>query len=405
MKLQLLIPLALRGLRYHKMRSTLSALGIVFGVAAVIAMLSVSEGVRREILLVIGRLGVTRVSVRASSASQATELDTQGLQSPGLTLADANAIGEILPSIASLAPLRESSEQLVRNGLNSEASIVATTPSYGSTEELLVKDGRFLTGIDLNMAQRVVVLGHGLEEALFPYSSAIGKKIRIGVDWYEVVGALAFREQSRRSSSLSGRDINQAAFIPISCIPKSGGRIDEIAIRIDNAIAVSDSARVIRSIVARRHRGANDFEMFVPQALIAGYERARFQFNVVVGAVAVISLIVGGIGIMNIMLANVTERIREVGIRRSLGATRADIGQQFLMEAMMLTSGGGVAGILLGIFASYVVSNYADWPTVISAWAIIFAMLLAVTTGVAFGFYPAVKSSRKQPVEALRHHQ
>ncbi len=387
----------------HKLRSTLSALGIVFGVGAVIAMLSVGEGARREILAEVGRLGVTRVSVRAGALSEETEHDARALQSPGLTIADARAIVEVCPTIVSLAPLRELSEQIVRDEHRSEATVVATTPSYIRTEELVLREGRFLADTDVREANRVIVLGHDLAASLFPYENAVGSRVRIELEWYAVVGALEPRERSRRGSRLAGRNVNRVAFIPLSVIPEPTGRVDEIAIRIDEAEAVRASARLIESVVSRRHRGARDFELVVPQELIASYERARFQFNVIVGAVAAISLVVGGIGIMNIMLANVTERIREVGVRRSLGASRNDIVQQFLMEALLLTGSGGLAGIVLGAVAAYAVSSYADWPTALSLRAVLAAMTLAVVTGIGFGIYPALKAAQQNPVEALRH--
>lgn len=403
MTLRPLTQLAWRGLTQHKLRSILSALGIVFGVAAVIAMLSVGEGARREILAEVGRLGITRVSVRAGALSEETEFDARALQSPGLTIADARAITEVCPTVASLAPLRERSEQIIRDNRRAEADVVATTPSFGRTEELVLRAGRFLTDTDVSEAKRVIVLGHDLSEALFPYQNAVGSRVRINADWYTVVGALEPREVSRRGSRLAGRNVNRVAFVPLSVVPEPAGRVDEIAIRIDEADAVRDSARLIESVVTRRHRGAKDFELVVPQELIAGYERARFQFNVVVGAVAAISLIVGGIGIMNIMLANVTERIREIGVRRSLGASRNDIVQQFLMEALLLTGSGGAVGVGLGAVASFAVSSYADWPTALSVRATVAAMFLALGTGIGFGLYPAIRASHQNPVEALRH--
>jgi len=397
-----LIQLAARGLALHKLRSTLSALGIVFGVAAVVAMLSVGEGARREILAEVGRLGVNRVTVRAGALSRSTEAEAGKLQSPGLSLADAEAISEVSPNVLSLAPVRTASEQIANGERRAEATILATTPSFARTEELALAGGRFVADADVSDAKRVIVLGHELRELLFPYDEPVGSGVRMGGEWFSVVGALEPRERSRQGGRMSGRNLNRVAFVPLSCMPRDRGLLDEIAVRIDDAGKVRDSARLIESVVRRRHRGALDFELVVPQELLAGYERARFQFNVVVGAVAALSLLVGGIGIMNIMLANVSERIREIGIRRSLGASREDITRQFLAEALMLTTVGGIAGIVLGFALALGISIYAGWPTAVSLRAIAAALVLAAATGIGFGLYPAVQAARSSPVEALR---
>jgi putative ABC transport system permease protein len=397
-----LIQLAVRGLALHKLRSTLSALGIVFGVAAVIAMLSVGEGARREILAEVGRLGINRVTVRAGSVSRTAEVEASRLQSPGLSLSDAEAIGEVCPDVESLAPIRAASEQIANGERRAEAILLATTPSFARTEELVLGSGRFLADADVSDAKRVIVLGHELKALLFPYDEPVGSGVRIGEEWYSVVGALEPREVSRQGGRMTGRNLNRVAFVPLSSMPRERGLLDEIAIRIGDAGKVRDSARLIESVVLRRHRGAPDFELVVPQELIAGYERARFQFNVVVGAVAALSLLVGGIGIMNIMLANVTERIREIGIRRSLGASRDDITRQFLAEALLLTIVGGIAGIAVGFVLAVGISIYAGWPTAVSLRAIAAALVLAAATGIGFGLYPAIQAARSSPVEALR---
>ncbi len=403
MRPHLLVRLAWRGIIIHKLRSTLSALGIVFGVAAVVAMLSVGEGARREILAEVGRLGITRVSVRAGELSRETEQEAAMLQSNGLTLHDAQAIREVCPTIAALAPLRERSVQINTDERRVEAMVVATTPSFARTEDVELAQGRFLADEDIADNKRSVVLGHELAESLIPYRQALAAKVRLDDEWYQVVGTLKARELSKRGSRWGGRNFNRVAFIPISCLPDPQGRVDEIAVRITDSDAVSDSARLIDSIVTRRHRGADDFDLVVPKELLAGYERARFQFNVVVGTVAAISLLVGGIGIMNIMLANVSERTREIGIRRSLGASRVNIVQQFLVEAILLTGAGGGTGIMLGTLASFGVFRYAGWPTALSLWAVLVALSLATSTGLAFGLYPAWQAAGKNPVEALRH--
>jgi putative ABC transport system permease protein len=313
------------------------------------------------------------------------------------------AISEVCPTVESLAPLRQASRQMVRGEHRMESTVVATTPSFARTEEITLGDGRFVADADVKEGKRVVVLGHDLAAGLFPYEQAVGGQVQIGEEWFSVVGTLLPRERSRQGGRLSSRNLNRVAFVPLSAMPSPGGRIDEIAVRIAAEDAVADAAHLIQSVVSRRHRGARDFELVVPQELLAGYERARFQFNVVVGAVAAISLLVGGIGIMNIMLANVTERVREIGIRRSLGASQRDIAEQFLAEALVLTSVGGIAGILLGAAASVGISMYAGWPTALSLRAVLYALSLAALTGIGCGLYPAVTASRRSPVESLRH--
>jgi putative ABC transport system permease protein len=397
-----LIQLAIRGLALHKLRSTLSALGIVFGVAAVTAMLSVGEGARREILAEVGRLGINRVTVRTGALSRSTEVEAGKLQSQGLSLADAEAISEVSSNVESLAPVRTASEQVTNGGRRADATLLATTPSFARTEELALASGRFVADADVADAKRVIVLGHELGELLFPYDDPVGSGVRIAGEWYSVVGALEPREISRQGGRMSGRNLNRVAFVPLSSMPRERGRLDEIAVRIDDAEKVRDSARLIESVIRRRHRGALDFELLVPQELLAGYERTRFQFNVVVGTVAALSLLVGGIGIMNIMLANVTERIREIGIRRSLGASRDDITRQFLAEALVLTTVGGVAGVFLGFVLALGISTYAGWPTAVSFRAVVAALALAAATGIGFGLYPAMQAARSSPVEALR---
>ena len=396
-------PLAWQGLALHKLRSTLSAIGIVFGVTAVVSMMSVGEGARREILAEIGRLGLTRISVRAGGLSEEAESEAVALQSPGLTLRDAEAISEVCPTVANLAPLRVRSVQVVASNRRVEALLIATTPSFESTEEVVIASGRFLSDSDLRDAKRVIVLGHDLSKGLFPYQDAMGKRVRVGEEWYSVVGTLGGRERSKRENRIGGRDINRSALTPLTSLPMLRGLVDEIAITIVDSDEVSGSARLIDSVLRRRHRGASDFDVVVPKDLLAGYERARFQFNVLVGTVAAISLLVGGIGIMNIMLANVSERTREIGIRRSLGASRVDIVEQFLAEAVLLTGAGGAAGILLGVVASFAVSRFAGWPTATSGATLLTALILAGTTGVGFGIFPAWEAASKNPVDALRH--
>jgi putative ABC transport system permease protein len=402
MSFRQLARLAARGLALHKLRSTLSALGIVFGVAAVVAMLAVSHGARRAILAEVGRLGITRISVRAGDLSAEAVAEARALQSPGLGLRDAEAITAACPAVTEVAPLRERAAELQTLERRSQGLVLATTPSYARTDDLDLAQGRFLADADLADRKRVVVLGHELARSLFPYEAAVGSSLRIEGEWFLVVGSLRARERSR-GSPLSGRDLNRVAFVPLSTDERADGRLDEIALQIRRVEQVEASARLIRLVVSRLHRGAHDFELQVPKELLAGYERARFQFSVVVGAVATISLLVGGIGITNIMLASVTERTQEIGIRRALGAARSDVLKQFLAEAVLLTSAGGAVGLLLGAGSALAVSRYAGWPTAVGPLSWVLALLLAAATGIGFGLYPAWRAAQASPVESLRH--
>jgi putative ABC transport system permease protein len=381
----------------------LSALGIVFGVAAVLAILSVSDGARRAILAEVGGLGITRVSVRAARLSAEARDRAEAFQSSGLTLDDADAIAAVCPSLASIAPLREKPVRLVSAERGAEGLLVATTPSYLRTDDLELAGGRFLADLDVSDRKRTVVLGHELGRTLFPYEEPIGRRVRIDEEWYTVVGRLRARERTRKTPLLPQRDLNSCAFVPLTVLVRPEGGVDEIAVQIERRELVESSARLIRSLVARRHRGASDFEMVVPKELLARFEQARFQFTVVMGSLALISLLVGGIGIMNIMLANVSERTAEIGIRRSLGASRVDIVRQFLAEAVLLTTAGGAAGSVLGVAFSLGVAEYAGWPTAITLPSVLASLALAGGTGLFFGLYPARRAAEKAPMDALRH--
>ena len=394
-----LLRLALRNLMVHKLRSTLSVTGVVFGVAAVTAVSSVGEGARREALEQIGDLGIDTITVRARAAAAG------GPPAP-LRLSDAAAVRAVGPDLVAVAPVRDGRAPVQAGGRSTDAGIVGTTSDYASAARLRLAAGRFLAGIDVEQRKRVAVLGASVASDLFPLGDPRGQRVLVGGDWYDVVGVAEGRGSRRaRGGPIRSRDVNRAVFVPLLALDRGTDRrpdgIDEIVVRVDDAEHVSRAAEVVKSVV-KRTTGSDAFEVVVPREILRQKERTQRIFNVVTGAIAAISLLVGGIGIMNIMLASVAERTREVGIRRAVGASRRDIGAQFLVESSLLTATGGVLGTVLGVAGSAAIQQLAGWPTALSAQMLLTGLLTATAVGVGFGFYPAWEAAHLEPMEALR---
>jgi putative ABC transport system permease protein len=401
MKHRALFRLGLRGLLLHKLRSTLSILGVVFGVAAVVAMSSVGEGARREALEQLGALGMDSVTLRARRAPSASA------PAPGaLRLRDAESLARVVPHVVATAPVREANLSAEAGGRRADAVAVGTTPDYALAARLGIADGRFLTALDLRDQKRVAVLGASVAAALFPFGPACGERILLGGDWFQVVGVLHGRSSARgRTSAIRTRDVNRAVFVPLPALdrgadPRPDG-VDEIVMRVDDPRQVTAAAEAAKALVERA--GGGPFDVVVPREILRARERTQRIFNVVTGAIAAISLLVGGIGIMNIMLASVAERTREVGIRRALGATQRDVAAQFLAESSLLTAAGGVLGALLGAGGAALIQQLAGWPTALSPLMLMLALLTALAVGVGFGSYPAWLAARLAPMDALRH--
>jgi len=414
-----LLRLGLRSLLVHKLRSVLSILGVVFGVAAVTAVSAVGEGARREAVAQIGSLGIDTVTVRARPVPSAPPLagpagtpvgaggsTTTGLAF-GLRLADADAVRAVVPHLVAAAAVREAAMGAEAGGRTTDVNVVGTTTAYRDAARLTLSGGRFLTDLDVEDGKRVAVLGATVANALFPFASAVGQRVALGGDWYDVVGVLEGRASTThgRPGPIRTRDVNRAVFVPLGALDRGGdGRvdgIDEIVLRVDDGEQVGASAEVARRVVERT-TGSSAFDVVVPREILRQKERTQRIFNVVTGAIAAISLLVGGIGIMNIMLASVAERTREVGIRRAVGAARRDIAAQFLVESSLLTSAGGVLGAVLGVAGSFAIQALAGWPTALSVGMLLAGLLVAVAVGIGFGFYPAWQAAHLEPMDALR---
>ena len=395
-----LLRLGVRSLLLHKLRSALSILGVVFGVAAVVAMSSVGEGARRVAVEEVGALGIDSLTVRRRPP-------LAGETSPGLSLRDAEAVEAVVPGVIGVAPLRVVSLGAEAGGRRLDVTAVGTVPAYETAASLRAASGRFLSDLDVKDRKRVAVLGASVARTLFPLSPADGERIQLGGDWYEVVGVLEGRATAKgRGGPIRTRDVNRAVFVPLPSLdrgadPRPDG-VDEIVVRVGQDQDVTAAAEVVRSVVGRTS-GGTGVDLVVPKEILRQKERTQRIFDVVTGAIAAISLLVGGIGIMNIMLATVAERTREVGVRRALGATRREVALQFLVEASLLTASGGALGTALGVVGSFLIERLAGWPTALSASMLVLAIFMAVAVGVGFGLYPAWEAARLEPMEALRY--
>jgi putative ABC transport system permease protein len=395
-----LLRLGVRSLKLHKLRSSLSILGVVFGVAAVVAMSSVGEGARRETLAQITSLGIDTVTVRPRPAEPGEKAPAE------LPAAAASSIGRVVPAVRAVAPLRVAELPAEAGGRTAAVTAIGTTPAYRDATRLDVAAGRFLADVDVADRKRVAVLGASVARALFPLGSAPGETVRLGGEWYQVVGVLEGRASPRgRGSAIRGRDLNRSVLVPIGALDRGGDLppdgVDEIVFRVATPEAVVAGAGVALALV-RRATGGEAVEVIVPREILRQRERTQRVFNVVTGAVAAISLLVGGIGIMNIMLASVAERTREVGVRRALGARRRDVAAQFLVESSLLTVAGGLLGSVLGLVGSALIQVLAGWPTAVHPLMLVAALVVALAVGIGFGFYPAWHAAGLDPVEALR---
>jgi putative ABC transport system permease protein len=314
-----------------------------------------------------------------------------------------------LDVIGAIAPIRFVDAAVLRRGKEAAAHVVATHADYAAIADLRATQGRFLSDLDIVDAKRVAILGADVARELFGLLAPVGRRIRIGDDWYTVVGLMeARRVREGRASVIPVRDINRDVYLPITTasarfpLARGAGAIDELAIQVTHAEAVPVVAPIVTRMVLRHHRGVEDFEVIVPAELLAQAQATQRVFNVVMGSIAAISLLVGGIGIMNVMLTTVTERTREIGIRRAVGAPRRAILAQFLIETVLVSTTGGTLGIVLGYAMARGINFYAGWETALSPLATASAFGISVLVGIVFGVYPARRASQMDPIRALR---
>ncbi|MGE0453443.1 MAG: ABC transporter permease [Vicinamibacteria bacterium] len=400
MKRRALLRLGVRGLSAHRLRSGLSVLGVLFGVAAVVAMSAVGEGARRELLAQIESFGIDNVIVRPPIEPGVRDGPAR------LTLREAESLASVVPALEALAPVRELPLAAELGTQRFQAVALGTSPAFAEVGRLRLAQGRFLTPLDLRESKRVAVVGASVARRLAPAGALLGEAIRVGGDWFEVVGVLEPRASPRgRALPIPARDVNGCVLVPLPALV--GGRglasdaLDEIVLRVAGGDAVAGAAAVTRAALVRLTR-RDDFQVVVPREILRGRERARRVFAVVTGSVAALGLLVGGIGIMNIMLASVAERTAEIGIRRAIGASRRDVAAQFLVESALLTSVGGAVGLLLGSAGAFAIQRVAGWPMALAVGPLLLALLAAFAVGIGFGCYPAWRAAQLEPMEALR---
>jgi putative ABC transport system permease protein len=435
----------------NKIRSLLTALGIIFGVAAVIAMLAIGNGAQQEILDQIKLVGVNNIVIKPIIEQKEENLEEKDDKkdkkkfSPGLTMRDLRNIQGTIPGLKKLSPEIVLETNVTRRGLRRSAKLVGVEPSYFEIYNFDLQEGKFFTSEQIRLGSAVCVIGQGIKTRFFPTENPIGKNIKVGTIWLTVVGVLTERYVSKNSISKLGiRDYNMDVYAPLQTILvryrnrdlitadairlaamkrqgnvfiaggnqqdesaekelKNYHQIDRLVIQVDETARLEGTAEIISRMLQRRHYDVVDYEIEIPELLLKQQQRTNDIFNYVLGAIAGISLLVGGIGIMNIMLASVLERIKEIGLRLSIGAKKSDVIQQFLFEAILISVTGGLIGIALGVSMAYIVSEFADIPTIISFTSILLSFGVAATVGLIFGIAPARKAANQDPITSLRY--
>ena len=398
------IKMALEGMISNKLRTMLTLLGIIIGVGAVIAMVSLGFGMKENIKNNISRLG-SNLLIITSGGRTATGARIAAGEGAKLTYDDALAIVRQVDDIAAMSASVNSSYQLVNGNQNWTSRVEGTTPSNFEIQSYDVENGKAFTDRDLSSRNRVCVIGKTVADNLFPDGNAVGSTIRIKKSPFQVIGVLKSKGQSGM-----GQDQDDIVFIPLTTAQSRMmgiTHVQRITIQAANENVISDVQAEVEQVLRTRHKikeGANDdFTVGNMAAVMDTMMETANSITILLGCIAAISLVVGGIGIMNIMLVSVTERTREIGIRKALGATYDNILQQFMIESMVIGVIGGAIGVVMGCAASIIISKVAGWNTVISVWAIVIAVVFSVGIGLIFGIYPARKAAIMDPIDALRY--
>ena len=404
---------ALGNLKAQATRTMLTALGIVFGVGSVIGMLAIGSGAKEESLRFIEQLGVRNVLIDSRPTTSREEFQQRRRSSPGLSERDVRILKSNIEGLETLSARRTlHPARVLPKPSRDIPELYGVSPSYGIIHSLRLEEGKFFDEHDNESSATVCVLGEGAKVNLLGYGPALGKYVKVNDAWLEVIGVLS--EQLMAGSTNSGgtmQDINNIVYIPLNTFQyrfydQSGSMkddLDGIELRLRADADSIEVAKVVTAVLNSTHHNTQDFTVTIPAALLAQQQRTQTIFTYVMVAIAAISLLVGGIGIMNIVLATVMERTREIGVRRSIGARRFDIVRQFLTESVLISVGGGLLGIAFGFFLAWLIARTAEWKTIVTDTSVIIAFGVSVAVGVIFGIYPAVKASRINPIDALRY--
>lgn len=401
--------IGIKSILVHKLRSFLTTLGVIFGVAAVISMLSIGEGAKREAVEQIKLLGTNNIRVNQLKLTGEQAEEAEQKNSRGLTYRDGQLIRENLPNVKGVTPVRFVETEIMLGNKESNGRVVGTDESYQWVTNFHPSEGRFIGALDVAEAKRVCVIGSEIRSELFGYRNPVGRRIRIGDTWFVVIGVMEAKTvKEGKASVIKLRNINKDVYIPITTALKRytdedrPNAVEEIAIQVEKEDQVVPTSEVVKRLLSRTHNGVNDYEIIIPAELLAQSQKTQRVFNIVMGSIAAISLLVGGIGIMNIMLASVTERTKEIGTRRALGATESDILGQFLNETIMISVTGGTIGIILGVVMAKGINLFAGWETVISLFSVVISFGISALVGIVFGIYPARQAAKMDPIAALR---
>ncbi len=445
------IVIAIESIMANQLRSLLTALGIIFGVAAVITMLAIGRGAQKEILEQIKMVGVNNimitpiVEVASGDDSESSGENKQAKKfSPGLTLQDVKAIKDVLPSVKRVSPEIALNSFVIQGGKRATAKLLGVSNEYFEIFNLQLSEGTFFNSYQEENGIPVCVIGDNIKNKFFSKENPIGKYIKFDKVWLKVVGVLEKSDVSlTRFENIGVNVMNDNIYIPVgtmllryqnralvgSRIKGSAGtsmmgdhfhsiaisvsptqnassnyhQLDRIVVQVNESFELSPSTELLARLMLRRHEEVKDFEITVPELLLKQEQRTKDVFNIVLGAIASISLLVGGIGIMNIMFASVMERIKEIGTRLAIGAQKRDIVVQFLAEAVLISVSGGLVGVIIGIVSSYLITKFADIMTVVTPLSVVISFAVSASVGVIFGYSPAKRASERDPIESLRY--
>ncbi len=428
-------------IKTNKVRTFLTALGIIFGVASVIAMLAIGNGAEKEILSQLELVGVNNIVVTpipdekkedASEEEESSENTESKRFSKGLDMLDAKNVKKYIPSVKLISPEIIMNTYMINNGTQNSVKLIGISPSFFETSNISLDKGKPFSDYQIKNAMPVCIVGKKVEKKLFTGESAIGKPIKVKDVWLQVIGVIEEKMISDKAQENLGiRDLNEDVYIPINTflvrfkdrkiisdnfqVMNAGQngpqnklargnyhQIDKLTVQVNNSNELKATAEVLSKMLKRRHNDVLDFEITIPIQLLKQQQKTKQIFNIVLSIIAGISLLIGGIGIMNIMLASVLERTKEIGIIRAIGATEEDVILQFLSESVLISVGGGIVGIILGIISAYVIELVSGIETVLSITSIMVSFFIAVLVGLTFGIFPAKAAAKKRPIEALR---